>query len=102
MRLARVHHPNCFRCSLYELYTHKFLFPGSTNNHLLRLMAATCGEVPSSMLHASTFREKHFDEKGQLLDHDHGGWATSSRCWQSVLLLAVTVARRVAARDTAP
>jgi serine/threonine-protein kinase PRP4 len=59
-----------FACSLYELSTHKFLFPGKNNNHLLRLMTDLCGPVPKDMLAKSAFTSKHYNEKQQLLDLD--------------------------------
>jgi len=42
-------------CCLYELYTGKVLFPGSTNNDMLRLHMELKGLFPKKMLRKVTF-----------------------------------------------
>lgn len=37
-------------CSLFELYTGKVLFPGKTNNDMLRLHMESKGALPKKML----------------------------------------------------
>ncbi|XP_027913453.1 serine/threonine-protein kinase prpf4B-like isoform X3 [Vigna unguiculata] len=49
-------------CCLYELYTGKVLFPGSTNNDMLRLHMELKGLFPKKMLRKGAFIEQHFDQ----------------------------------------
>eukprot|EP01100_Stratorugosa_tubuloviscum_P009694 TRINITY_DN4075_c2_g1_i2.p1 TRINITY_DN4075_c2_g1~~TRINITY_DN4075_c2_g1_i2.p1 ORF type:complete len:282 (+),score=82.88 TRINITY_DN4075_c2_g1_i2:280-1125(+) len=42
-------------CCLFELYTDKILFPGKTNNEMLRLMIETKGPFPKKMI-ASNYK----------------------------------------------
>ncbi|KAK7348772.1 hypothetical protein VNO80_23439 [Phaseolus coccineus] len=49
-------------CCLYELYTGKVLFPGSTNNDMLRLQMELKGLFPKKMLRKGAFIEQHFDQ----------------------------------------
>ncbi|KAK7306943.1 hypothetical protein VNO77_39589 [Canavalia gladiata] len=49
-------------CCLYELYTGKVLFPGSTNNDMLRLHMELKGPFPKKMLRKAAFIEQHFDQ----------------------------------------
>eukprot|EP00897_Mesotaenium_endlicherianum_P006464 jgi/Mesen1/5846/ME000298S05114 len=48
-------------CCIYELYTGKMLFPGRTNNDMLRLHMELKGPFPKKMLKKATFLEQHFD-----------------------------------------
>ncbi|KAI9097325.1 kinase-like domain-containing protein [Phlyctochytrium arcticum] len=54
-------------CTLYELYTGKILFPGRTNNQMLRLMMDLKGKFPNKMLRKGQFTFKHFDEDANFL-----------------------------------
>ena len=49
-------------CTIYELYTGKILFPGKTNNEMLKLMMDMKGKMPHKMIRKGTFKEQHFDE----------------------------------------
>lgn len=49
-------------CCLYELYTGKVLFPGPTNNDMLRLQMELKGPFPKKMLKKAGFVFKHFDQ----------------------------------------
>ncbi|GAB2280090.1 hypothetical protein Dimus_014727 [Dionaea muscipula] len=49
-------------CCLYELYTGKVLFPGHTNNDMLRLHMELKGPFPKKMLRKGAFIEQHFDQ----------------------------------------
>ncbi|XVE91409.1 hypothetical protein REPUB_Repub01dG0007000 [Reevesia pubescens] len=49
-------------CCLFELYTGKVLFPGSTNNDMLRLHMELKGPFPKKMLRKGAFTEQHFDQ----------------------------------------
>lgn len=49
-------------CCLYELYTGKVLFPGHTNNDMLRLHMELKGPFPKKMLRKGAFTDQHFDQ----------------------------------------
>ncbi|XP_019180421.1 PREDICTED: serine/threonine-protein kinase prpf4B [Ipomoea nil] len=49
-------------CCLYELYTGKVLFPGPTNNDMLRLHMELKGPFPKKMLRKGAFTDRHFDQ----------------------------------------
>ncbi|PWA95172.1 hypothetical protein CTI12_AA046940 [Artemisia annua] len=49
-------------CCLFELYTGKVLFPGATNNDMLRLQMELKGPFPKKMLRKGAFTELHFDQ----------------------------------------
>lgn len=42
-------------CTLYELYTGKILFPGSSNNHMLKLAMDVKGKMPNKVLNSHSF-----------------------------------------------
>ncbi|KAL0737545.1 hypothetical protein Bca4012_013755 [Brassica carinata] len=48
-------------CCLYELYCGKVLFPGATNNDMLRLHMELKGLFPKKMLRKGAFIDQHFD-----------------------------------------
>ncbi|KAK6133831.1 hypothetical protein DH2020_032424 [Rehmannia glutinosa] len=48
-------------CCLFELYTGKVLFPGSTNNDMLRFHMELKGPFPKKMLRKGGFVDHHFD-----------------------------------------
>ncbi|RID60134.1 hypothetical protein BRARA_F03313 [Brassica rapa] len=56
-------------CCLYELYCGKVLFPGATNNDMLRLHMELKGLFPKKMLRKGAFIDQHFD-------HDLNFYAT--------------------------
>ncbi|KAL0693133.1 hypothetical protein Bca4012_060313 [Brassica carinata] len=56
-------------CCLYELYCGKVLFPGATNNDMLRLHMELKGPFPKKMLRKGAFIDQHFD-------HDLNFYAT--------------------------
>ncbi|KAL6847482.1 hypothetical protein ACP4OV_023335 [Aristida adscensionis] len=49
-------------CCLYELYTGKVLFPGGSNNDMLRLHMELKGPFPKKMLRKGAFTIQHFDQ----------------------------------------
>ncbi|KAF3792540.1 Serine/threonine-kinase PRP4-like protein [Nymphaea thermarum] len=49
-------------CCLYELYTGKVLFPGPSNNDMLRLHMELKGPFPKKMLRKGAFTDHHFDQ----------------------------------------
>lgn len=48
-------------CSLYELFTGKFLFEGGSNNEMIKLMMETKGKFGVKMLKKCKYFEKYFD-----------------------------------------
>ncbi|KAL7057664.1 hypothetical protein AAHC03_016373 [Spirometra sp. Aus1] len=56
--------------TLYELSTGKIMFPGKTNNEMLRLMMETRGRIPNRVIRRGTFRDQHFDEQCNFLYHE--------------------------------
>lgn len=48
-------------CCLYELYSGKVLFPGPSNNDMLRLHMELKGSFPKKMLRKGAFTDQHFD-----------------------------------------
>ncbi|CAM9001148.1 unnamed protein product [Rhodiola kirilowii] len=57
-------------CCLYELYTGKVLFPGATNNDMLRLHMELKGPFPKKMLRKGAFIEQHFDQDLNFLSSE--------------------------------
>ncbi|KAG9300297.1 hypothetical protein G9A89_011370 [Geosiphon pyriformis] len=57
-------------CTLYELYTGKILFPGRSNNQMLRLMMELKGKFSNKMLRKGQFVGQHFDEEYNFLAHE--------------------------------
>ncbi|XP_052474412.1 serine/threonine-protein kinase PRP4 homolog isoform X1 [Carassius gibelio] len=54
-------------CTLYELYTGKILFPGKTNNHMLKLAMDLKGKLPNKMIRKGLFKDQHFDQSYNFL-----------------------------------
>lgn len=54
-------------CTLYELYTGKILFPGSSNNHMLKLAMDVKGKMPNKMIRKGQFKDQHFDQNLNFL-----------------------------------
>ena len=50
-------------CTVYELYTGKILFPGKSNNEMLKVMMDLKGKMPNRMVRKGMFRDKHFDSQ---------------------------------------
>lgn len=50
-------------CTLYEMYTGKILFPGRTNNQMLRLFMECKGRFPQKLLRKAAFAGTHFDDQ---------------------------------------
>ncbi|AFZ80294.1 protein kinase domain containing protein [Theileria equi strain WA] len=49
--------------TLYEIATGEILFPGRTNNHMLKLIMEFKGKVPGKMIKSGQFAFQHFNEK---------------------------------------
>lgn len=56
-------------CTLFELFTGKILFPGKTNNQMLKLMMDCLGKFPNKIIRNGQFFEKHFDNGFNFLYH---------------------------------
>eukprot|EP00800_Vazella_pourtalesii_P007052 TRINITY_DN192_c0_g1_i1.p1 TRINITY_DN192_c0_g1~~TRINITY_DN192_c0_g1_i1.p1 ORF type:complete len:769 (-),score=118.57 TRINITY_DN192_c0_g1_i1:45-2351(-) len=50
-------------CTLYELYTGKVLFPGKSNNEMLKLMMEIRGKISNKMIKKGVAKDKHFDSQ---------------------------------------
>lgn len=48
-------------CTLFEVYNGKILFPGKTNNEMLKLMMDLKGKMPHKMARKGLFKDQHFD-----------------------------------------
>ena len=48
-------------CTIYELYSGQILFPGRSNNEMLRLMMDLKGPFPKKMLKKGQFSGNHFE-----------------------------------------
>ncbi|CAG8506853.1 7942_t:CDS:10, partial [Ambispora leptoticha] len=57
-------------CTLYELYTGKILFPGRSNNQMLKLMMELKGKFPNKMLRKGQFVDQHFDHELNFLANE--------------------------------
>lgn len=76
-------------CTCYELYTGRIMFPGKSNNHMLKLMMDFRGKIPNKVLRkavgvgsgavgqaaqaaaaASLIKDRHFDGQGNFLYTD--------------------------------
>lgn len=47
--------------SLFELYTGRVMFPGRSNNEMLKLIMQTKGKIKAKMLKKSQFLDKYFN-----------------------------------------
>jgi serine/threonine-protein kinase PRP4 len=57
-------------CTLFELYTGKILFPGRTNNQMLRLMIECRGRFPTKLLRRGTYTSMHFNENLMFMSQE--------------------------------
>ncbi|EFO92494.1 CRE-PRPF-4 protein, partial [Caenorhabditis remanei] len=56
--------------TLYEVYTGKIMFPGRSNNHMLKLFTDVKGKYPNKLVRKSQFKDTHFDVNCNLLYHE--------------------------------
>ena len=49
-------------CVVYELFTGRILFPGRTNNEMLKLIMDLKGAFPKKMLKKAQFAQQHFED----------------------------------------
>lgn len=57
-------------CTIYELFTGKIMFPGQTNNHMLKLFMDFKGKIPNKLIRKGQFKDVHFDASCCFLYHD--------------------------------
>lgn len=57
-------------CTLYELYTGKILFAGTSNNDMLKTIMDYKGRIPNKMIRKGMFKEQHFDASYNFLHHE--------------------------------
>ena len=57
-------------CTIYELYTGKILFPGTSNNEMLKFMMDLKGKIPNKVIRKGMFRDQHFDGNNNFLYHE--------------------------------
>lgn len=57
-------------CTIYELYTGKIMFPGKTNNQMLKLFMDLKGKMPNKVIRKGAFKDHHFDAACNFLYRD--------------------------------
>ncbi|XP_027225993.1 serine/threonine-protein kinase PRP4 homolog isoform X1 [Penaeus vannamei] len=57
-------------CTIYELYTGKIMFPGKTNNQMLKLFMDLKGKMPNKVIRKGAFKDQHFDGACNFLYRD--------------------------------
>merc|ERR1712130_1084202 len=56
--------------TFYELYTGKIMFPGQTNNHMLKKFMDLKGKIPNKIIRKGQFKDTHFDSSCCFMYHD--------------------------------
>ena len=51
-----------FACTIFELYTGRVLFPGTSNSHMLKLIMELKGPIPKKMRTQGKFTSKFFED----------------------------------------
>ena len=57
-------------CTIFELYTGKIMFPGKTNNQMLKLFMDLKGKMPNKLIRKGAFKDQHFDNACNFLFRD--------------------------------
>uniref|UniRef100_A0A0A9X508 Serine/threonine-protein kinase PRP4 homolog n=1 Tax=Lygus hesperus TaxID=30085 RepID=A0A0A9X508_LYGHE len=57
-------------CTIYELYTGKIMFPGKSNNQMLKLFMDLKGKMPNKLIRKGAFKDQHFDGNCNFLSHE--------------------------------
>ncbi|KAK4002934.1 hypothetical protein OUZ56_004726 [Daphnia magna] len=57
-------------CTIYELYTGKILFPGNSNNQMLKLFMDLKGKFPNKLIRKGAFKDQHFDSSFNFLSRE--------------------------------
>ena len=71
-------------CTLYEMSTGQILFPGRSNNHMLRLIMDVKGKFPNKMLRRGQFMSNHFDEQLNFLQQERDKISGKVRHFENV------------------
>lgn len=53
--------------TLYEVYTGRIMFPGKSNNQMLKYIMDLRGKLPNKIVRRSTFKDIHFDQNCNFL-----------------------------------
>jgi len=56
--------------TIYELYTGRLMFPGKTNNEMLKLIMDLRGPIPKRIIRKGAFKDRHFDRESNFLYHE--------------------------------
>ena len=56
--------------TIYELVTGKIMFPGKSNNEMLKLHMDLKGKMPNRLIRKGMFRDQHFDGNYNFLYHE--------------------------------
>ena len=56
--------------TICELYTGSVMFPGKSNNEMLKLFMEFKGKLPGKLINKGMFRDKHFDGSNNFLCHE--------------------------------
>jgi len=56
--------------TIYELATGKIMFPGTSNNQMIKLFMELKGKIPNKYIRRGMFKDKHFDENCSFLCHE--------------------------------
>ena len=56
--------------TIYELYTGRVMFPGKSNNEMLKLMMDLKGKIPNRIIRKGLIKDKHFDRDCTFLYHE--------------------------------
>lgn len=56
--------------TIYEMYTGKIMFPGKSNNEMIRLFMELKGKIPNKLIRKGMFRGNHFDESCTYMAHE--------------------------------
>lgn len=57
-------------CTIFELYTGKIMFPGKTNNQMLKYFMDLKGKMPNKFIRKGAFKDQHFDNVCNFLYRD--------------------------------
>lgn len=56
--------------TVFELYTGRVMFPGKTNNEMLKFMMDLKGKVPNRIIRKGLIKDKHYDRDCNFLYHE--------------------------------
>lgn len=53
--------------TIFELYTGRVMFPGKSNNEMLKLMMDLRGKIPNRIIRKGLLKDKHFNGDGNFM-----------------------------------